>query len=339
MLKADLVGVGVIGTGRAGRVHAQNFARHVPEARLVAVYDPDPVSAGEVAQQLGARFCPSLEQLLAEPSLDAVVIAAPTPFHADLVTAAAEAGKAILCEKPLALTVEEAQRMAAVVADRGVVFVMAFMRRFDQGFLRGRQLIEEGAIGVPLMVKSTGKGPGLPPRWAWDVARSNGMLGEVNSHDFDCLRFLTGREFEWVFAVAHNNKCPELAREFPDFYDTAAVTVAMSGNLIGAIDGACPADYGYDARVEVQGSEGVLFLGSLSRPGTVVGTRHRGVTMDIVDSWRSLFREAYLAEDRHLIECLLTGAEPRSTLEDGYQALRAVVAANRSVRRRQVEEV
>jgi len=337
MLKADLIGVGIIGAGRAGQVHAGNFAAHVPEARLISLFDLNEDSLREAGSKWGVSTYTDLERFLQDPSLDAVVIAAPTPAHARLVQAAAEAGKAILCEKPLALNEEDVAVMAEAVKKNSVIFVMAFMRRFAQSFIRAKELIERGDIGEPLVVKSVGKGPGLPPRWAWDIAQSNGVLGEVNSHDFDCLRFLTGEEYRWIFAAGRNNKCPDLAAEFPDFYDTVVVCCGMTGKVIGTIDGACPVGYGYDARVEIQGSEGVLFIGNLAKDGIIVGTRSGGVSKEIVDSWRSLFWEAYLAEDRHLIDCLQNKCSPKSTLEDGWKALQAVVAANRSIRSGQVE--
>jgi myo-inositol 2-dehydrogenase/D-chiro-inositol 1-dehydrogenase/scyllo-inositol 2-dehydrogenase (NAD+) len=339
MLKADLFGVGVIGTGRAGLVHARNFAGNIPGARLTAICDTDPERAAQVGRELSVKAYSNVEDFLSDPTLDAVVIAAPTFAHAELVKAAAAAGKAILCEKPLCLTLEEAEEMAAAVEKHGVVFVMGFMRRFDRSFIRAREILQRGDIGRPLVVKSTGKGPGLPPRWAWDVYKSNGMLGEVNSHDFDCVRFLTGEEYQWVYAVGRNNKCKDLAKEFPEFYDTAVVTFGMSNDVIGTIDSACPADYGYDARVEIQGTDGVLFIGSISQKGVVVGTKERGVVEEIVDSWRNLFSEAYAAEDRHLIECLRDGVAPRSTLEDGKRALQAVRAANRSLLQGKVEKI
>ncbi|HSW35770.1 MAG TPA: Gfo/Idh/MocA family oxidoreductase [Candidatus Limnocylindrales bacterium] len=339
MLKADLVGVGVIGTGRAGMVHVRNFAENVPGARLVAVCDADQESARETARVWSATSYDSPEELLKDPFLDAVVISTPTFTHADMVIKAAEAGKAILCEKPLAITEDEARFMDEAVKRSGVVFVMAFMRRFDRSFQRAREMILRGDIGEPLMIKSTGKGPGLPPRWNMDLSQSNGMLAEVNSHDFDCVRFLTGEEYRWVFATARNNKCLELAGEFPDFYDTAIVTFGMSGKVIGTIDGACPADYGYDARVEIQGTDGVLFIGNIAQKGVIMGRKGIGVTEEIVDSWRTLFREAYLAEDRCLIECMQKGIEPPSKLDDGWKALQAVRAANRSIMSGKVEQI
>ncbi|OIQ11081.1 scyllo-inositol 2-dehydrogenase (NAD(+)) [Moorella thermoacetica] len=331
MLKSEVIGVAVLGVGRAGMVHARNFAEHVPEACLAGVYDADRERVEAVASELGTKSHYDLEELLQDTSIDAVVIAAPTFAHKDLVVAAAAAKKAILCEKPLALTPDEAEAMQEAVAAAGVPFVMGFMRRYDENFRRAKEIITRGDIGRPLIIKSTGKGPGLPSRWAWDVKKSNGVLGEVNSHDFDSVHWLMGAEYAWVFARGKNLRSEELKEEFPDFYDNAVVMFELTNGSLGMIDGSCPSEYGYDARIEIQGTEGVLFIGDIARHGLTVCTRSKGVTKNVTDSWRSLFRDAYLREDRHLVECLIKGVQPQTTLLDGKRALNVVRAANQSI--------
>ncbi|MGI9860569.1 Gfo/Idh/MocA family oxidoreductase [Moorella naiadis] len=331
MLKSEMIGIAVLGAGRAGMVHARNFAEHVPEARLVGVYDADRERVDAVVSELGTKGYYDIEDLLRDASIDAVVIAAPTFAHKDLVVAAAAAQKAILCEKPLALTPDEAEAMQEAVVAAGVPFVMGFMRRYDENFRRAREIIARGDIGRPLIIKSTGKGPGLPSRWAWDVKKSNGILGEVNSHDFDSVHWLMEAEYAWVFARGKNFRSEELRKEFPDFYDNALVMFEMTNGCLGTIDGSCPSEYGYDARIEIQGTEGLLFIGDIARHGLTVCTRSKGVAKNVVDSWRSLFRDAYLREDRHLVECLVKGVQPQTTLLDGKRALNVVRAANQSI--------
>lgn len=331
MLKVEVVGVAVLGIGRAGMVHARNFAESVPGARLVAVYDVDRERADGVASELGVKGYSDLEKVLADKDVDAVVVTAPTFAHRGLVVAAAEAKKAILCEKPLALTLEEAEEMERAVQASGVTFVMGFMRRYDDSFKRAKELLESGEIGRPLVIRSVGKGPSLPPRWAWDVEKSNGVLGEVNSHDFDAVYWLMGSGYKWVFARGKNLRSEELREEFPHFYDNALVMFELANGCMGMIEGSCPSEYGYDARVEIQGTNGVLFIGDVAEHGVIVCNRQRGVSRGVVSSWRSLFREAYIREDRHLVECLVKGAKPQTTIEDGKRALRVVRAANRSI--------
>ncbi|MGI9950855.1 Gfo/Idh/MocA family oxidoreductase [Moorellaceae bacterium AZ2] len=331
MLSIEACGVAVLGIGRAGMVHARNFVESVPMAKLVAIYDVEKERVEAAAGELGVKGYTDLEKVLGDPAIDAVVVAAPTFAHRDLVVAAAKGKKAILCEKPLTLTLEEAEDMRRAVEENGVVFVMGFMRRYDASFMRAKELLENGEIGDPLIIRSVGKGPSLPPRWAWDVKKSNGVLGEVNSHDFDTVYWLMGSEYSWVYARGKNMRCEDLREEFPDFYDHALVMFELKNGCMGTVEGACPSEYGYDARVEIQGTKGVLFIGDIAEHGVTVCSKGKGASRSLVQSWRSLFREAYIREDRHLIECLSKGAKPRTTVEDGTRALKVVRAANRSL--------
>jgi predicted dehydrogenase len=160
------------------------------------------------------------------------VIAAPTFTHADVAVAALKAGKHVLCEKPLASTLEEAARIAAATEAADGAFLMAFMRRFDAGFAGGAARTAAGDIGEPLLVKSTGRGPGLPPEWAWDVIRSGGLVAEVNSHDLDTVRWLSGQELERVFAVGRAAKRPDIRERYPNFIDLFTATYEMTDDVI-----------------------------------------------------------------------------------------------------------
>jgi predicted dehydrogenase len=333
MLTTEVVGVAVLGVGRAGLVHARNFAQNIPEARLVGVYDTSKERVDEVANSLNTKGYYDLDEILAEPSLDAVVVAAPTFAHKDLVVAACQAKKAILCEKPMTITPEEADAMEKAVEEANVPFLMGFMRRFDSNFRRAKEILDRGDIGRPLLIKSTGKGPGLAPPWSLDVEKSNGVLGEVNSHDFDSIYWLIESEYKWIFAHGQNLRSPELKEEYPGYYDNVIVTFQLENDVLGTVDGSCPAEYGYDARIEIQGTEGVLFIGDVAQPGCIVCTRNGGVRQETVDSWRNLFREAYIAEDRHFIDCVLNRTKPLVGLKDGRRAMEVVRAGNLSIRK------
>lgn len=325
------VGVLVAGAGRAGMVHARNFAAGVPGAVLVGIADPDDGARSRAFAELGCDLCAADPVAAAtDERVDAVVIATPTFTHAEIAAAALSAGRHVLCEKPLAATLEEADRLAAAASTAEGAFLMGFMRRFDAGFRDAADRITAGEIGEPLLVRSTGRGPGLPPEWAWDPARSGGLIAEVNSHDLDSIRWLSGQEPVRVHAVGRAAKRPDLAERYPGFVDVVAATFTLSAGAIAQVDGACPADYGYDARVEVYGSEGVVFAGS-AQAGTAVVVRKDGVVGAPVRSWRELFAEAYRAEDRHLVAVVRGEAAPVTTVADGVAALEAVVATNRSL--------
>jgi predicted dehydrogenase len=327
----DLVRVALVGAGRAGLVHGRNFAAGVPGARLVAVADP----AAEARERAAAEL--DVPRALADPlaaatddGVDAVVVASPTFTHAEVAVAALQAGKHVLCEKPLATTLEEAHRIRDAAAGSGGALVMGFMRRFDAGFARAADRIAAGDIGDPVLVRSTGRGPGLPPEWANDPRRSAGLIAEVNSHDLDTVRWLSGREFETVYAAGRAAKRPDLAARLPGFVDVVVVTAQLSDGGLAQVDGACPADYGYDARVEVYGTEGMVMAGD-PRAGTALLVRAGGAVADPVRSWRELFADAYRAEDAHLVRVARGDEPPRAGVADGLAALQAALAVNRSL--------
>ena len=327
------VKVCAIGTGRAGMVHARNFRWHVPHAELVAVVDSDAERAAAAAAELelGDRGFTGLTAALAATDVDAVVITTPTFTHEALVCEAAGHSLHVLCEKPMALSVHECDTMMAACERARVTLQLAFMRRFDPPFVQAKAKLDEGAVGAVLMVRSLTRGPGLPPAWANDLRTSNGMLAEVNSHDFDAVRWLTGGEYAEVHTRAAARQRPDLRDSLPDFYDVAVVSAQMSNGAFGIIDGVCPAEYGYDARAEIVGSRGVLFAGDIRSPGAHHVTRDGGAVGPHFRTWRERFAEAYRAEAEHFIGCVRSGEAPRVGGLDGRAAVAAVVAANRSL--------
>ncbi|MCS6828217.1 MAG: Gfo/Idh/MocA family oxidoreductase [Caldilinea sp.] len=327
------VQVCIVGVGRAGMVHARNFRWRVPNAELAAIVDADLERARAAASELelGDRFYTDLEHALQKIALDAVVITTPTFTHAPLALQAAAAGKHIFCEKPMALTLRECDQMIEATQRAGVILQIGFMRRFDPPFVEAKRQIDEGAIGRPLIVRTLTRGPGLPPAWAHDIRASNGMLAEVNSHDFDTVRWLGGGEFVDIFARAGAYKVPDLRQRYPGFYDTAVVSAVLDNGTMGMIDGVCPADYGYDARAEVVGTEGILVIGALHAPPVTRITKAANVVAPRIPSWPVRFEQAYHAEATHFVECIQKGVSPSVGGWDGRQALEAALASNRSI--------
>lgn len=323
----------LIGAGRAGLVHARNVAFNIHNAELVAIVDSNPEVLQERGDELGvsARYT-NLDDALKDGGFDAVIVVTPTFTHRDIVVKCCEAEKHVFCEKPMAIRIDEAQEMNRAVRSASVKLQIGFMRRFDPPFLQAKEIIDSGELGEPMIIKSVGRGPGLPPPWSHNVKESNGLLGEVNSHDFDSTRWLAGAEYERVFAEASNRKTHELLKRYPDFYDNVVCTVRFKNGVIGTIDGTCPSDYGYDARTEIILTGGLISIGetrssaffSCDRNGMIRQSAHR--------SWRNRFDEAYLAEMRSFIGSILNDTTPPVTGSDGQAAVAAVVAANRSIR-------
>lgn len=311
-------------------VHARNLAAGVPGADLGAVADPAAEVRDRVAAEVGCEVLADPLAAVTDDRFDAVVVATPTFAHAELAVAALGAGKHVLSEKPLASSLDEAGAIATAVEASGAVFMIGFMRRFDAGFVRAAEMIEAGDIGRPLLIRSTTRGPGLPPSWAWDVERSGGLVAEVNSHDLDTVRWLTTQEYLTVTAAGRAAKRPDLAEEHPGFVDTLAVQCELDGGALAHVDGACPADYAYDARVEVYGSEGMVMAGSPVEGPLVV--RKGEARREPVRGWAHLFAQAYRDEDAHFVAACVGNAKPVPGIDEGVKALEAAVAVNLSLR-------
>ena len=321
------VTAGLIGAGRMGSFHAETLARRLPGTRLAAVADPAPGAAHQLAERLGCvRALTDPGQLLADPAIDAVVIATPARTHAGLTEAAACAGKAVYCEKPMALTLADADRAIAAAGQAGVPLQVGFNRRYDAGFSAAHDQIAAGAIGTPHLLCSLTRDPKLAdpariPPWT--------IFTETLIHDFDALRFLNpGAEPVEVFALAD-----ALIR--PDFkdrglLDTAVVTVRFDNGALATAEASFQAVYGYDVRGEVLGSAGMLTLGDL-RSTHLTGYGPNGITAACVVYDQDLFRDAYIAELADFTDCVRTGRAPAVTGQDARAALSIARAAIESV--------
>ena len=331
-MKNKKVSLGLIGAGRAGMIHARNFRAAVPHAVLTAVADPcrDNVQAALEELEIEKGY-EDYRELLEDEEIDAVIIVTPTKYHCEIAVAAAKAGKHILCEKPMAMTVEECEIMEAAAKEYHVKLQVAFMRRFDRAFTEAKNVVDAGEIGDVVMVRSNTRGPSIPKPWMYDIRKSNGPLAEVNSHDIDTLRWFTGSEFKTVYAMGGNYRCPDAKQDFPDFYDNVILAAGFANGMQGMIDGAQGVLYGYDARVEILGTKGCIFLGKTQeRPITVCRSDMRSYEA-FTNSWKLLFKDAYLEEDMDFVDCILTDREPKVTGHDGKMAVKVVNAGNLSV--------
>jgi predicted dehydrogenase len=336
----ERLGLAIIGTGRAGMIHARNFAR-LEGASVVALADASAASAQAAEAECGGAYaCQDYRAALARPDVAAVVIATPSSLHREIAVAAARAGKHILCEKPMAMDATECDAMTAAVEAAGVKLQLGFMRRFDAAFVQARARVAAGDIGAVVQVRSITYGPSVPQPWMYDLARSNGPLSEVNSHDIDTLRWFAGSEIEEVYAVAGNYRSPDARATFPDFYDNVLLLARFRNGAQGCIGGAQGVGYGYDARCEILGERGLVTVGGV--PADAVLTPPTDGAPSIARSWRELFAEAYLAEDEAFLRCIREDTPPVVGGLDGAMAVRVVNAGNRSIRERRpvrLEEV
>ncbi|HEY2117777.1 MAG TPA: Gfo/Idh/MocA family oxidoreductase [Candidatus Acidoferrum sp.] len=322
------LGIGVLGVGEMGKRHAENLRRLVPEARLVAVADVAGARARQVADELEIEHSfASLEEMLAHRDIQSVLIATPDKFHAQAVRIAAAAGKDILCEKPLALTLDDAHDALKEVDRGGVRLQIGFMRRYDPAYAAAFKRIEAGEIGTPLIFKSVGRDKDEPPMAAYQSG-VNGMVFYNNTiHDFDLARWVMNDEVTEVHAYTTVAIRPEVAK----YNDVVASIVNMkfSRGGIGNVESYVQAVYGYDVRTEIVGSKGSIFVGSLQQTPVTFLTSH-GSNQMLADHFLTRFADAYLAEVRDFVHTILTDKAPKVTGDDGLKSLEIAVAAESS---------
>jgi scyllo-inositol 2-dehydrogenase (NAD+) len=320
------IGIGVIGLGRMGRVYGTFVATQITDATLVAVSD----SRDEVLNEYTdspIKTYNSYQELLANPAVQGVIIATPTSTHRDIVIAAAEAGKAIFCEKPTALTLEATDEMIAAVEKAGVMFQVGFMRRFDKHYMAGYQQIADGVIGTPIVVRSIGRDPFRTSLEYANPAASGGLILDMGIHDFDIIRWMMGAEVDRVYTEVASLKYPELL-DVNDV-DNAMINVRFVGGQLGNVEVSRTSGYGYDIRASVVGTEGTLEIGYLQE-NAVVRLNKNGVQHDIVPYFQERFGPAYTAQIAHFVECLHEDKAPKVTHVDARAALAAALAATRS---------
>jgi len=320
--------LGVIGLGRMGQLYARILATQISGVHLYAVAEVNEQAKHLLADELNVSysFTDALE-LLALPELDAVVIATPTSTHPDLVISAAAAGKAIFCEKPLALTPEETRKVLEVVARVQVPLQVGFMRRFDAAYQKAKTLITGGLIGSPVTFKSLSRDPFCPPPGYMDSAKSGGLILDMAIHDFDLARWLMGSEVERVTAEGATLVCKDL--EAVGDIDNALVNMRFVNGALGNIEVSRNAFYGYDIRTEVLGSEGAVIIGAHQYTQVVLLTR-AGAQHDVTPYLMERFGDAYRAQLQHFADCLRNGQSPSVSGADALAACEIGVAATRA---------
>ncbi len=328
----EKVRVCLIGCGRAGMIHARSYMGGIHGAVLAALCDPMEGNRTAASEETGAaKTYSDWHDVMKDTEIDAVIVVTPTQFHHDIVIAAAEAGKHVFCEKPMASTEQECDEMIEACRKHDVKLQLGFMRRFDKSFRRGKEMLEEGTVGDVTLIKSNTYGPSEPKEWMYDVRRNYGPIGEVNSHDFDTLRWYAGSEVKMIHAVGHNFRSPEKAEQYPEYYDTCTVMLEFENGVLGMITGAQYVRYGYDSRAEILGTHGIIKVGSQNANSAEAVTSDRIIQADSMDSWRTLFLDAYKAEDQAFIDCILNNTEPPVTGTDGKMALVLVNEGLRSI--------
>ena len=312
--------IGVVGTGAIGTEHARTLARRVGGATVTGVFDVDTARAAALAAELSATAHDSAEALVASADVDAVVIASAGFAHAAQVHACLAAGKPVLCEKPLASTLDDARAVVAAEAVGGRRLVqVGFMRRFDPGYREVKAAVDAGTIGVPLIVHCVHRNPGVPPGFTSEMAMTDSAV-----HEFDIVRWLLDDEPAAVRVLTPRRSPTALG----EHHDPQIAIVEMAGGAIVDIEVVLSSSYGYDVRCQVVGADGIA---TLEHPRLSSIVTAAGSIEGVPDSWQTRFGDTYRIELQAWVDSLVTGVPVGASAYDGYVATATAAAAVRAL--------
>ncbi len=319
---------GVIGAGRIGKIHAENLATRIPGVEVSAIADVNLTAAQEVANRLHIpRAIEDYHTLLANPSIDAVAICSSTDTHAGILVEAAQAGKHIFCEKPIDLDLAKIDTALEAVRQSGVKLQVGFNRRFDPNFRKVRQMVAEGKIGDLHILRITSRDPAPPP--VSYVKVSGGMFFDMTIHDFDMARYLSGSEVVEVYTAAGVMVDPAIG-EAGDV-DTAVITLRFANGAIGTIDNSRKAVYGYDQRVEVFGSAGMVQAFNNSPDNDIYANAEGVHSAKPLYFFLERYMVSFIAEMKCFVQSIQEDSMPLVTGLDGRFPVLIGMAAKKSL--------
>lgn len=324
---AKLLQIGLIGAGRIAQAHAATVAYRVSNAQLAAVTDPIPSAVEAIAAKFRIpTIAPTYQAILADPNIDAILICSPTGTHAEIMKAAARAGKHIFCEKPISLTLDATDDALAVVAQCGVKLQLGFNRRFDANYARVRKAIASGEIGNPQILHIISRDPAPPP--ISYVKTSGGIFLDMTIHDWDMARFLSGSEITEVYVQGGVTVDPAIG-EAGDI-DTHVTLMRFANGMIGTIDNCRQAVYGYDQRVEVLGTKGAIHTEN-NYPNNSVISGAESIHRDLpLNFFLERYVDSYASEIMAFVDAVINDKPTPVTGYDGRMALLVGLAALKS---------
>jgi len=316
----------VLGAGRIGQVHARAVAA-VEGATLVAVSDAVEAAARKVADSYGCDIR-SIDAIAAASDVDAVIICTPTDTHADLIERFTKAGKAVFCEKPVDLDLARVRQALETVEAEGGTLMVGFNRRFDPDFMAMKAAIDGGRVGTVEMVTITSRDPGAPP--IDYIKSSGGIFRDMTIHDFDMARWLLGEEVETVMAQASVLTDPEIGKAGD--HDSVNVMLQTASGKHAIITNSRRATYGYDQRIEVLGSEGMVSAKNMAEANIELAGKDGFGTPPLLNFFMTRYVAAYANEIAAFVAAVADGAATPTTGHDGLMALALADAAVLSVK-------
>lgn len=321
----DKVRLGVLGMGRQGQIHSRNVAYMIPGAQLICASDISMERVEKIGIE-GIDLYDDYRRVLERSDLDGVVVATSTDTHEEVVRAAADAGLAVLCEKPIATTLAAIDSLLEYVDDKGVKFMVAFNRRFDPTFLQVRRMVADGTVGDPMIINITSRDP-EPPHLEY-LKVCGGIFFDTAVHDFDMARYLSGAEIEEVYATGSVLVDPRIG-ELGDL-DTTMISLRFSNGAVGSINNSRRTGFSYDQRVEVMGTKATAFGGN-EQPTRASWIDPAGSHSDVPLYFNmERYPAAFLGEMQGFVDCIQNDSPPPATGHDGRTAVALSIAAQRS---------
>ncbi len=319
--------IGVIGVGRIGKMHIKNIANLRDQFEITAISDPNNPELAQIAEDYHIqKFSKDYHDVLSG-DVDAVVIASSTNTHAKIITAAAKAGKDIMCEKPIDTDIERIKKVLKVVDDNGVILQIGFNRRFDHNFRKIHDYVVDGTIGNPHIIKVSSRDP-EPPSYDY-VKVSGGLFSDMMIHDLDMVRYLSNSEVVEVYANGAVLVDPEIGK-LGDI-DTAIVSLKFANGALGVIDNSRQAVYGYDQRAEVFGSKGQAFSENDKNSNVELDLNDGGHLDKIPYFFIDRYVQTYVDEFKEFYKTIVNQTEPIVTGLDGLRAVQLAQACQKSL--------
>jgi myo-inositol 2-dehydrogenase/D-chiro-inositol 1-dehydrogenase len=329
MGKQKTLNIGIIGAGRIGKIHTDNLATHVPQAEIAAIVDRDLKAAQQMASKYHVTSAYSdYQKILDDPKIDAVAIFTSTDTHADLIIAAARAGKHIFCEKPIDLTLDKVDKAIDAVKKAGIKCQIGFNQRFDPGIKRLKDLIKSGKIGELQILRITSRDPAPPP--VSFIKSSGGLFLDMTIHDFDMACHLSGSEVLEVYAIGGVLVDPVIGKAGD--IDTAIVTLRLASGAMATIDNSRKAVYGYDKRVEVFGSGGMATIANNPANATTYSSPNGVLTDKPSYFFLERYADSYIAELSEFVRAVLFDKPTPLSAAESRKPVVIAMAANKSLR-------
>ena len=318
--------IAVFGAGRIGRIHAKNVVAN-PSLRLKYLVDPFAPDAAEIARQTGAALADSA-QVFGDPGIAGVILASPTHLHLEQCLRAVDAGKTVLCEKPIDLDLQRARAAEARLTAPDVRLLLGFNRRFDPNFATLKSRLEHGTVGTLESLQSTRHDP-APPPLAY-VRTSGGLFKDMAIHDFDMARWLLAEEPVEVYASASCLINPEIGAAGD--VDTAKTLLKTASGRLCVISNSRRSGYGYDQRIEAFGSRGLVRADNALQSSVSVWLEAGMASDTLQNFFLDRYADAYRIELAHFAELLAGKTRATVGYTDAVAALALAEAAGESVR-------